>query len=249
MSKYKIGCALIIYGSRQNTDLPGVLAELAAAGYDGIEAGNLNDGSRSPAETKALLASHNLELAGVHTGYGSIEQFEEAIRFTEAMGSGYLMVSGVGGQDSLEDYQRSADVFNEVGRRCNDAGIKFCYHNHSWEFKDFGGTNGLVTLYDSTDPKLVHACVDTYWVQHGGEDPAAFLKQYADRVAYLHFKDMNPDGSFGEVGHGTLDWAGIMQAVNGIEAEWLTVEQDRTDKTTEESVTMSCQYMRNTLEI
>ena len=179
MSKYKIGCGLIIYGSRQTTDLPGVLAELAAAGYDGIEAGNLNNGDRTPDETKALLASHNLELAGAHTGYGSVEQFEEMIRFTETMGSKYLMVSGVGGRDTLEDYQRSAEVFNEVGRRCNDAGIKFCYHNHSWEFKDLGGTTGLVTLYDSTDPKLVHACVDTYWVQHGGEDPAAFLKQYA----------------------------------------------------------------------
>jgi sugar phosphate isomerase/epimerase len=249
MSKYKIGCGLIIYGSRQNTDLPGVLAELAAAGYDGIEAGNLNDGSRTPEETKALLASHNLELAGAHTGYGSIEQFEEMIRFTETMGSKYLMVSGVGGRDTLEDYQRSAEVFNEVGRRCNDAGIKFCYHNHSWEFKDLGGATGLVALYDSTDPKLVHACVDTYWVQHGGEDPAAFLKQYADRVAYLHFKDMNPDGSFGEVGHGILDWGGIMEAVSGIDAEWLTVEQDRTDKTPQESATMSCQYMRKTLGI
>ena len=78
---------------------------------------------------------------------------------------------------------------------------------------------------------------------------AAFLKQYADRVAYLHFKDMNPDGSFGEVGHGILDWERIMEAVGGIESEWLTVEQDRTDKTTEESVTMSCQYMRQTLGI
>ena len=197
MSKYKIGCALIIYGSRQNSDLPGVLAELAAAGYDGIEAGNLSEDGSSVEDTQALLASHNLVLAGVHTGYGSLEQFDEKIRFAEAMGSTYLMVSGVGGQDSIEDYQRSAEVFNEVGRRCNDAGIKFCYHNHSWEFKDLGGATGIVTLYDSTDPQLVHACVDTYWVQHGGADPATFLKEYADRVAYLHFKDMNPDGSFG----------------------------------------------------
>jgi hypothetical protein len=40
-----------------------------------------------------------------------------------------------------------------------------------------------------------------------------------------------------------------MAAVGGIEAEWLTVEQDRTDKTPQESATMSCQYMRKTLGI
>jgi sugar phosphate isomerase/epimerase len=249
MSKYRIGCQLIIYGQRSREDLPGVLAEISGAGYDGIEAGNLTEGGLSPDEAKALLASHNLKLAGVHTGYGSLEQFDEMIKFTEAMGCGYLMVSGVSSRDTLEGYERSAEVFNEVGRRCNDAGIKFCYHNHSWEFEDFGGTTGLVKLYESTDAKLVHACVDTYWVKHGGEDPAVFLKKYADRVAYLHFKDMNTDGSFGEVGHGILDWAGIMKVVVGLDAEWLTVEQDRTDRTPKESVTMSCRYIRETLGI
>jgi len=249
MSKYKIGCQLIIYGRRPSEDLPGVLAEISEAGYDGVETGNLTAGGRSIDAAKALLASHNLKLAGVHTGYGSLEQFDEMLRFTAAMGCGYLMVSGVGGRDTLEDYERAAEAFNEVGRRCNDAGIKFCYHNHSWEFKDFGGTTGLVTLYESTDAKLVHACVDTYWVKHGGQEPAAFLTRYADRVAYLHFKDMNADGSFGEIGHGTLDWAGIMKALEEINAEWLTVEQDRTDKTPKESIMMSCQYMRKTLGI
>ena len=40
-----------------------------------------------------------------------------------------------------------------------------------------------------------------------------------------------------------------MDAVGGIDAEWLTVEQDRTDKTPKESATMSCRYMRDTLGI
>ena len=40
-----------------------------------------------------------------------------------------------------------------------------------------------------------------------------------------------------------------MEAVSGIEAERLTVEQDRTDETPKESATMSCQYMRQTLGI
>lgn len=251
MRNYKIGCQLNIYGRRPREDLPGVFAEISEAGFDGVETrlGNLTSGGRSIDEAKTLLESHNLDLAGVHTGYGGLEQFDEMIKFTAAMGCGYLMVSGVGARDTLEDFERAAGVFNEVGRRCNDAGIKFCYHNHSWEFKDLGGTTALVKLYESTDPKCVHACVDTYWVKHGGEDPAAFLKKYANRVAYLHFKDMNADSSFGEVGHGILDWREIMNALGEINAEWLTVEQDRTDNTPKESITMSCQYMRENLGI
>ena len=249
MSKYKVGCHFIIYGERPSNDLPGVLAEISAAGYDGIETGDPTAGGRSIDEVNRLLASHNLVPAGVHVGYGSLEDFDRMIKVTEAMGCGYLMVSGVGGNDTLEDYERAAEVFNEVGRRCNNAGIKFCYHNHNWEFKDFGGTTGIVKLYESTDPQLVYACVDTYWVKHGGDDPAEFLKRYANRVAYLHFKDMNPDGSFGEVGHGILDWSAIMGAVEEIDVEWLMVEQDRTDKAPKQSITMSSQYIREVLRI
>ena len=249
MPNYQIGCQPIIYGKRAGEDLPGVLAELSAAGYDGVETGNLTASGRTVGEAKALLKKYNLKHAGVHTGYGSLEQFDEMIKFTAAMGCRYLMVSGTGARDSVDDYRRAAEVFNEVGRRCNDVGIKFCYHNHSWEFKAFGETDGLTVLYNSTDPKLVHACVDTYWVKHGGQDPEAFLKKYISRVAYMHFKDMNEDGSFGEVGHGILDWKSIMDALKGANVEWLTTEQDRTDKEPKESITMSCTYMREMLGI
>ena len=249
MSKYKVGCHFIIYGDRPNNDLPGVLTEISAAGYDGIETGDPTAGGRSIDEVNGLLASYNLAPAGVHTGYGSFEHFDSMIKVTEAMGCGHLMVSGVGGNDTLEDYERAAEVFNEVGRRCNNAGVKLCYHNHNWEFKDFGGTAGIVKLYESTDSQYVHACVDTYWVKSGGDDPAEFLKRYAHRVAYLHFKDMNPDGSFGEVGHGILDWRAIMGAVEEIDVEWLMVEQDRTDKAPNDSITMSCRYMREVLNL
>ena len=249
MSQYRVGCHLIIYGDRPNNDFPGVLAEISAAGYDGIETGDPTTGGRSIDEVKDLLAFYNLAPAGVHSSYGSLEHFDRMIHATQAIGCGYLMVSGVGGNDTLEDYERAAEVFNEVGRRCNDAGIKLCYHNHNWEFKDLGGTTGIMKLYESTDSQLVYACVDTYWVKHGGVDPVEFLKKYANRVAYLHFKDMNPDRSFGEVGHGILDWTGIMGAIEQIDVEWIMVEQDRTDKAPNESITMSSQYIREVLRI
>ena len=55
------------------------------------------------------------------------------------MGARYLMCSGVADQKSMAGYEQSAEVFNRVGRRCREAGIDFCYHNHNWEFTSFDG--------------------------------------------------------------------------------------------------------------
>ena len=47
-------------------------------------------------------------------------------------------------------------AFNEIGRRCADEGVHFCYHNHAWEFEDReGDTCGMDVLASETDPALV----------------------------------------------------------------------------------------------
>ena len=49
---------------------------------------------------------------------------------------------------------------------------------------------GLERLYALTDPDLVKACLDVFWVQHGGRDPVQFTRQYRDRIGYVHLKDL-----------------------------------------------------------
>jgi len=249
MAQPQVACQLIVFGGRDRTDLPGVLREVATAGYDGFEGGG--PGAMSAPQMKALLEELGLQLAGVHTGYEGLQDLEATLSYMDALDCRLLMCSGVGSrEEGLEAYERAAEVFNDVGRRCQEHGIRFCYHNHSWEFQRYNGVRALDRLYELTDPRHVYLCVDVYWVAHGGADPAAFLRQHLDRIGTVHFKDMGQDGSFAEVGQGTLDFPAMMEVLSAKpDLEWVIVEQDRTKRTPEESIALSRQYMRQQLDL
>jgi len=244
----RVGCQLIIFGREAITnDLAGVLKTLADAGYAGAETGDLS-GQISAPDLKQLLTALGRELGGTHVGLDALKT--DADRLADYLleaGGRYLMCSGVGDRSrGLVAYEEAAAVMNEVGARLAQRGLTLCYHNHSFEFEKFDGQTALLRLYELTDPDVVKLCVDTYWVHHGGEDPAAFVARYADRVGVLHLKDMK-EGTFAEVGEGTLDFAGILKAVEGKDVPWAVVEQDRTQRTAAESVQMSRHYLKETL--
>jgi sugar phosphate isomerase/epimerase len=83
-------------------------------------------------------------------------------------------------------------------------------------------------------------------VQHGGEDPVAYLERYAGRVPLLHLKDMAPgeDRAFAEVGEGILDIPGILQAAEKAGTEWIIVEQDVCRRPPLESVRLSLENLK-----
>ena len=130
----QVGCHLIVYHGRQDEDLDAVLGEVRAAGYDGVEARILAGGD--PARARAKLDEYGLRQGSMSTGYAMLDDLEETLAYATGVGAGFVMVSGVGDHqtEGLGAYERAADRFNEVGRRCKDAGVQFCYHNHSWEF-------------------------------------------------------------------------------------------------------------------
>jgi sugar phosphate isomerase/epimerase len=92
----------------------------------------------------------------------------------------------------------------------------------------------------------VKAEIDTYWVQRGGADPAAYIRQYAGRCPLIHLKDMAADekGSFAEVGEGTMDWPAIFTASEAGGARWYIVEQDVCQRPPLDSVAISLRNLR-----
>ena len=252
------GIQVIIYGQRNKDDIANVLKEVAEIGFAGAETGNLFRQEGSEANVRRMFEETGLQLCGCHAGFAEFEDTEklkENIDFLKAMNSRYLMCSGVGDRSrGLAQYHDASKLFNEIGKRCADNGLIFCYHNHAWEFDDReGDTCGMDVIAQETDPQLVKFCLDVYWIYHGQADPVAFINAHKDRGAYFHFKDGErlPDGKahFMELGKGKVDLKAAFAAANALNPGWITYEQDRSDGSPSESVRESREYMQSQLGI
>ncbi len=251
MSDIKLGLQLIVYGARPTTDLPGVLAEVKEVGYAGAEIGAMHPTLGTDFVLKAF-ADNGLAVTGIHCGYGDFTdpaKVADNIGFLQAAGSKYLICSGVADNNSLAGYEASAEVFNQVGQACRDAGLVFCYHNHAWEFKPLeGGVKGIHRLLELTCPDLVKLCTDVYWVTMGRESPRDFILRYADRAGYYHFKDGDVQGEngwiFKELGEGVVDIPTALATAREAGCDWLVCEQDNSQKEPKVSIKESLDYLK-----
>lgn len=248
MAQPRVGLQLIIYGPRARQDLAGVLREVAEAGYDGFE-GGAPAGPDEVDRVRAALDGTGLAFAGGHSGMAQLEDGALVSRMAgsvKALGGDFLMVSGR--FDSLEGYRAGAATLNQAGRRCRDAGVTLCYHNHSWEFEPSDGARPIDVLIGETDPQLVKLCPDVYWVHVGGDDPAAFVRQHRDRCPYFHFKDGQGGEryqEFLELGRGCVDLPAALQAALACQPAWVVVEQDSTRGEPADSIAASRRYLRS----
>ena len=99
-------------------------------------------------------------------------------------------------------------------------------------------------LLDESDPATVGWEPDVYWIAFAKEDPAAWVRRYADRCRLVHIKDMTAGDqpTFAEVGEGVLDFEPIFAAAP--DAAWNVVEQDACARPPFESIAISLRHLR-----
>jgi len=128
-----------------------------------------------------------------------------------------------GGRQFVEDYTPSMKKFAE-------AGLKFQYHNHAWEFIKYGGKTLFDELVEASDPALMGFTLDTYWVQAGGVDVVDLIRKLKGRIDVCHYKDMSihkdKEQRMAAIGSGNLNWPGIIAAFEDIGTKYAFVEQD-----------------------
>ena len=108
----------------------------------------------------------------------------------------------------------------------------------------FDGKPALEHLYEMTDPELVTAELDVYWIAYAGHDPAAYIRRYSGRVPIVHMKDMDPsDRSYAEVGFGSMSMPAILRAARDADVQWQVVEQDVCKRAVMDSARMSLEYL------
>lgn len=229
-----------------------VVAGVAAAGYRWMELGPLG---YLPPEAEAELTRRGI---GVTAGF-VFEPLDDsaqmnglaagaarvAARVSELGGRFLLIIDAVGSsrertagseraprltpqrRDTLE---RNVARVAAVARR---HGLRPLLHPHA-------GTH--VEFEDEWLPLLDHAelCLDTGHLLYARADPVETYRRWADRVPYLHLKDVDVercrpdfwasvrDGAFRPLGEGCLDLPALIAALedHGFDG-WAVVEQDR----------------------
>jgi sugar phosphate isomerase/epimerase len=220
-------------------DFFGTLARIREIGYTAIETGALLPGVPL-SDALAHLQRLGLRVVGIHAPLESLAAGLDAqLDFVLALGGAYLGVSRR--YESRAEVLAWADRYNHAGEACRARGVQFVYHNHNWEFTRFDGDYAYDLLIEHTDPALVRFQLDTYWVQRGGEDPAAYLRRLAGRCPLLHIKDLEPgpEQFYAEIGEGVLDWPAIFGAAAAAGVQWLIVEQDQCRRPPFESAALS----------
>lgn len=241
--------SLQMYTLREETakDFLGTLRAVAELGYGAVELAGY--GNVTAAQLKPELDALGLKVSGAHVAIDRLEgDLDAVIAEMQTLESPFVICPFLPPQrrGNADGYRELAGILNKIGKTCNAAGLQFAYHNHDFELQRFGDTTGLHILLNESDPQNVKSELDVYWAAYAGFDPATLLRELGSRVALVHLKDMTPEPNrtFAEVGHGTLDIPGILAAADEIGASWLIVEQDRCARPALESVGMSLTYLR-----
>ena len=248
-----------------------VLDEIKATGYLGTELGDWGFMPTDPMHLNNEIKKRNLELLGAFVPVNLKDKNQHQNGVSTAIKVSKLMYEA-GFQNSLivlaDDNGTNPQRTQNAGRISSDMmlkkeqwnvfangadkiaaavkmthGIKTVFHHHCAGFIET--PDEIDRLMSLTNPDLLGLCLDTGHYAFGGGDPENVIKQYANRIWHVHFKDFNPKaaqnskdsngdyfdaikkGVFCELGKGNIDFKTIINLLKEIGYDdWIVVEQD-----------------------
>lgn len=235
-----------LYTLRDFTKTPAGIAQtferVKALGYDAVQLSALCP--IDPRDLKRMLDATGLTVCATHNSFDRLRDDMSAVVEEHHLWS--CRYSAIGGLPAdyrnREGYHRFAREASEVARKLAGEGLVFGYHNHAFELEKYDGRTGLSILYDESDPEAFTSEIDTYWIQHGGGDPAQWLRGLKGRAPIVHLKDMtvrDNEPIMAEVGEGNMNWTSILDACKEAGTEWYIIEQDHCERDPFESLGIS----------
>ncbi len=191
------------------------LDELADVGYEWLELGPYGYLPTDPAQLAEELGSRGLKVAGgtMH-GHSGLHRADDwpaivaAIRkvaeLTAAVGAKNLIFVPVPGYRDdktgayLEPAELDADAWQTLIRAANDLGklvsedygVSLRFHPHADSHVET--QEQTERFLDQTDPRYVSLCLDTGHLAYRRADNVAIIRDYPDRIGYVHIKQMDP---------------------------------------------------------
>jgi len=252
------------------------IRDIAVLGFTGTETGgSLYDWweQHRPGQLKRILQDSEIPMVTLfHSGNWTEPEEEgrllaDARRWSDAiaeLGGEMLMLVPGRRRDTppygLDDFKQMAEIMNRAGQIADKAGISASMHPH-W------GTAAemrleIELLLSLLDPALVGFAPDTGQIAKGGADPVPVIASWADRIRYVHLKDLavgweeqraagvplrSPEG-YAELGQGIIDFPRVLAILDRAAYDgWLMAELDEAKRPARESAALAKGYLEQTL--
>ncbi len=270
----RIGLQLYTLREQLAADPASTLAAIVAAGYWQVELMKIDqDAIKLAAIARdAGLCVHsafldfNVITAPQREGVASLDSVLET---AQLIGLRHIVFGYIAKdqRDTADKCRAIADAANVAADKTRAAGMRMCYHNHSFEFQPFATEADKqpdakpYTAYDifieRFDPQHMEFELDVFWVKIGGHDPLAMMRRLAGRISQVHLKDMLadtpvitdesavPKEAFQELGDGVIDIPAVMRLAMEIGVDQCHVEQDHSPAPLE-SIVQSYEYLKTT---
>jgi len=225
-----------LYSSRNFPPLGNTLSMLARLGYTQVEGfGGILSNADMVDDLATGLRANGLTMPTAHIGLDMLrDDASGVLKLADRLGVKAIFAPHVAADQRPSDAAGWAAFGRDVaefGKPIWDAGLQFGWHNHDFEMADLGGADRPLDLILQGDARMALE-LDIAWVQVGGQDPLAWIAKYSDRLQAAHIKDIAPKGEaqdedgWADVGHGVMDWAGIMAALRDTKNQYLVMEHD-----------------------
>ena len=226
----KLGAQLYSVRDMTSTrdDLEKTFSEMKNIGYESVQLSAI--GPIDAESIKELSEKYSLPIPCTHQSFENITvNTKETIKAHITYG---CPVIGLGGmpveyRESAEGIKEFLTKIKEPMKMIEDAGLKFAYHNHAFEFNKVDGR----LIYDMLieDAPSLNFILDTYWVKFGGYDYLEYIKRIgSERMTNVHFKDMKsePKGEICPCGVGVIDFKPVIALCDELGIPNALVEQD-----------------------
>jgi inosose dehydratase len=259
-----------------------VLAEMRQVGLVATELGPEGFLPSDPDAMATILRQHGLQAVGGFTplllhvpGHDPVPEVARILEGYVASNAAVLVLSSVSGQEGYDSrpeldeqgWRTLLSNLDRVSSAAADKGVRAVLHPHVGTMIENGAEVQRVLEGSS-----IALCLDTGHLLIGGTDPAELTRQAPDRIAHVHFKDVDTakaqqvrsgrlsysdgvrEGMYRPLGTGDVDVTAIVSHLRGRGYDgWYTLEQDTI--LTEEpkgdgpvaDVRTSAEYLRLTL--
>ncbi len=244
----RVSLELYSVRNEMRKDPEGTLAAVRVMGYDDVELlWSFGNFGRTNEQVKAALRNTGLKAPSAHIAPQLLTQdWQKSVDAAAYLEHEYLIVPSLTAEaeQSLDEWRRWADRFNEAGAVARQRGIWLGFHNEPNHMKPIDGVVPFDLFLERTDPSLVRLQLDAGNMRMGGGDPIAYLRRHLDRFWSFHIKDVVADNSRDtDLGTGTVDFTALLGMVPDLERKLCVVEQEGSPAPLE-SARRNLQFMR-----